>query len=105
MSNNQYSSLSEATQDLIKKGYSVNFRVNDDGKLTDNNELIEPSQVTLVEFHRFEGVTNPADSTILYAVKTDSGLKGTVIDSYGADGSEVTSAFMNKVEQKQYKNE
>lgn len=105
MNNNSYESLSEATAALNKKGFTVNFRVKENGKLTDNHVEIEPSQVKLIEFHRFEGMTNPADSTILYAVETDSGLKGVVVDSYGADGSEVTSAFMNKVQQDQYKRE
>ena len=41
----------------------------------------------------------PADSSILYAVQTRSVEKGIVTDSYGADGSEVTSEFINKVEQ------
>lgn len=49
-------------------------------------------------------MTNPADDSILYAVETSSGLKGTVVDSYGHDGSEVTSKFMNKVVQKQFDN-
>ncbi len=103
MNNNQYSSLSEATEDLKKKGYTANFRVNENGKLTNSKGAeFEPSQVRLEEFHRFEGDSNPADSSILYVVKTKSGLKGTVIDSYGADGSEITSTFMNNTDQKEY---
>ncbi len=102
MSNNQYGSLSEATEDLRKRGYTVNFWVTDNGKLTDSKTEFEPSQVRLEEFHRFEGVSNPADSSILYVVKTKSGLKGVVVDSYGADGSETTSTFMNNTNQKEY---
>lgn len=97
--NNQYDTLSEATVDLKKRGYTFNFQINENGKLTDNKNLeFDPSEVILEEFHRFEGMTNPADSTILYAVRTKSGMKGTVVDSYGADGSEITSDFMNKAQ-------
>jgi hypothetical protein len=99
-SNNKYDTLSDATEQLLKKGYNINFLVNNAGKLSDNKDLeFEPAEVILKEIHRFEGMTNPADNSILYAVKTRSGEKGIVIDSYGADGSEVTSDFMNKVEQ------
>lgn len=102
-SNNKYDTLADATAQLLKKGYNFNFQVNEAGKLSDNDALeFEPSQVILEEVHRFEGMTNPADSSILYAVKTKSGEKGIVIDSYGADGSEVTSEFMNKVDQAQF---
>jgi len=101
--NNKYDTLSDASENLIKRGYTYNFQVNEKGKLTDNNKLeFESSEVILEEFHRFEGMSNPADSSILYAVKTKSGIMGTVVDSYGADGSEITSDFMNKVEQRQY---
>jgi len=103
MSVNQYGNLSEASESLRKQGYTVNFRVNENEKLVDDKgHEFEASQVKLEAFHRFEGMTNPADSSILYAVKTKTGLKGTVVDSYGADGSEVTSNFMNKVDQEQF---
>jgi hypothetical protein len=98
--NNKYDTLTDATENLLKEGYTKNFQVSETGNLTDNKDLeFEPSEVILKEFHRFEGISNPADSSILYAVQTRSGEKGIVIDSYGADGSETTSDFMNKVEQ------
>jgi hypothetical protein len=97
MNNNNYNNLAEATEKLKDKGFSANFRVNDNKLLEDGEKhTFKPSEVELVEFHRFEGMTNPADSSILYAVKTSSGLKGIVVDSYGADGSEITSEFMNQ---------
>ncbi len=100
---NKYDTLADATSQLLEKGYNINFQVNSAGKLTDNKDLeFEPTEVILKEVHRFEGMTNPADSSILYAVATRSGEKGIVIDSYGAEGSEVTSDFMNKVEQQQF---
>lgn len=99
---NKYGTLSDATEHLLKKGYTYNFQISETGKLTDNKALeFDPDEVILKEVHRFEGISNPADSSILYAVQSRSGEKGIVIDSYGADGSEVTSDFMNKVEQQQ----
>ncbi|WP_372948538.1 phosphoribosylpyrophosphate synthetase [Mariniphaga sp.] len=99
--NNQYSTLSEAIEALKKEGYTTNFRVNDNGLLEANSEkTFGASEVKLAEFHRFEGMTDPGDSTILYALETSSGLKGTLADSYGADASELISEFMKKVERK-----
>lgn len=103
MNNNRYSTLAEATNDLRKRGFTHNFSVNKNGMLEEHKgKNYSASQVELVEFHRFDGMTNPSDDSILYAVKTHTGEKGTVIDSYGSDGSEVTSKFMNKVAQKQF---
>lgn len=97
----KYDTLAVATESLMKEGYDINFKVNKIGKLTNSKDLeFEPSEVILMEIHRFEGMSNPADNSILYAVKTRTGEKGIVIDSYGADGSKITSDFMNKVEQR-----
>jgi TPP-dependent trihydroxycyclohexane-1,2-dione (THcHDO) dehydratase len=101
--NNNYDTLVEAIEALKKQGYRHNFRINDKGMLvekTENGYIAE--EVELHEFHRFEGNTNPADMSIVYAVQTSSGEKGIVVDSYGVYGSEMTSKFMNKVSQKQF---
>lgn len=96
--NNQYSTLAEAIEELKKSGYSANFRVNENGMLeAANGQKFHASEVKMAEFHRFEGMTDPGDSSILYALETSSGLKGTLVDSYGADASEITSVFMKKV--------
>lgn len=101
--NNQYSTLVEAIENLKKQGYTHNYRVNEHGQLEENSkESFLASEVKLNEFHRFEGITNPADMSIVYAVETNSGHRGTVVDSYGVDGSEITSNFMNQVAQNQY---
>lgn len=104
MNNNRYNTLAEATTELKKRGFTANFKVDENEKLTDSEgNQFDPSDVTLIEFHRFEGISNPADSTIIYAVEAETGEKGTVVDSFGADASEVTSDFMNKVKQDQSK--
>jgi hypothetical protein len=102
--NNQYTTLVFALEDLSKKGFKGNFSVTNECLLDDGvGNLHSADEAKLLEFHRFEGETNPADSSILYVVKLKNGMKGTVVDSYGAQGSETTSEFMNNVKQKQFK--
>jgi hypothetical protein len=101
--NNQYNTLSEAIELLKKRGFTHNFRVSKEGELIESgNTTYEPVEVKLVEFHRFEGTSDPGDMSIVYALETSTGEKGTVVDSFGVDGSETISDFMNKVEQGQY---
>lgn len=103
MTNNSYNTLAEATQQLQKRGYTENFTIGRPGELrSQDGKAFKESDVTLDEFHRFEGMTNPSDSSIIYALSTKSGVKGTVIDAYGADGSEDLSEFLNAVKQNQY---
>ena len=101
---NRYDTLAEAIDSLKKEGYTVNFRIIENGIMIDNEKReFKPADVKLEEYHRFEGISNPDDSSILYAVETNSGLKGLVVDSYGATGSEAISEFMNRVKQEQFK--
>jgi hypothetical protein len=101
--NNQYNTLSEAVEHLKKRGFAHNLNISEEGRLVESGERsYDPSEVKLVEFHRFEGTSDPADMSIVYVLETNSGVKGTVVDSFGAEGTELISQFMNKVEQGQY---
>lgn len=102
--NNIYDTLVEATEKLKERGYTYDFQVKREGilEVIDSDQRFSPDEVELHEFHRFEGITNPEDMAIIYALETNTGLKGTIVDAYGADGSARVSGFLNQVEQKQH---
>lgn len=96
---NQYSHLAEATKDLNSRGYKQEFEVTDAGnKLLADGTKYDPEDVKIVEFHRFEGVSNPSDMSIVYALKTAGGEQGVIIDTYGVRGDSELSEFLLKVE-------
>ena len=98
--NNQYTTLSEGINQLKERGYTCNFEINNEGQLCEvDGKKYSPSEIELHEYHRFEGMSNPADSSILYALQTASGLKGLLVDAYGVDVSRLVSNFMNQVEE------
>ena len=101
--NNNYDTLVGAIESLKKLGYTHNFRVTQNGLLVESKgNSYTADEVELNELQRFEGLTNPSDTSILYAVQTNSGERGLVVDSYGVNGSEATSKFMNRVAQKYF---
>ena len=53
----------------------------------------------MVDFFRFEGQSDPADSAIMYVIETTDGLKGILIDAYGAYADEHVNKFMAEVEE------
>lgn len=102
--NNQYDTLVQALNELYQRGYIHNFRIDETGQMIENpKSRYSPSEVRLLEYHRFEGMTNPSDMSIVYAVETKNGIKGTVVDSYGAAGTDYVSAFMNLAQQNQFR--
>ena len=64
----------------------------------DNNRIYYPEDVTVVNFYRFEGISNPDDLAVLYAIETSDGRKGTLIDAYGRYACEEVGDFMIAVE-------
>jgi hypothetical protein len=67
------------------KGFTHSFRVVK-GKLIDNEtkNSFAPKQIHIVAEHRYEGMSNPDDMSILYVIKTSEGAKGTFLAAYGA---------------------
>ncbi|PQJ14240.1 MULTISPECIES: phosphoribosylpyrophosphate synthetase [Nonlabens] len=81
-----YDTVVEATQDLKDRGFSIDFDLVEDG--VHSKELKKEwkaGELEVVEFHRFEGMTNPGDNMILYAIETKDDQKGILLDAYGAD--------------------
>ena len=95
---NRYKNLVEATSDLTSKGYKHTFRIEEQGlSCLQNQKIYQPADIKLVEYHRFEGDSNPNDQSILFVIECLGGEKGIVISSYGAYFDLPLMAFMDKV--------
>lgn len=91
--------LEKCLNKLEADGYTDQYRV-EKGKLWDltNNKKYKPADVKAVNFYRFEGISNPDDMSILYAIETSDGRKGTMVDAYGLYSDDETGEFMNQVQ-------
>ncbi|MEW2921704.1 hypothetical protein AB1A65_09565 [Muricauda sp. ANG21] len=89
-------------KDYIKKyqkqGYDVNFRF-ENGKLiaSKSKNLYGPSEVRIVAEHRYEGMSNPSDMSILYVLETEKGEKGTFLMGYGPNTNMDAAEFFKAV--------
>jgi hypothetical protein len=92
--------LASCLNKLTLAGYTEDFKAGERGLLSLQHEKIyEPSQIQINDFYRFEGASDPADNSILYAIETDDGIKGTLVDAYGPYADSKVVAFMEEVEQ------
>ena len=81
----RYRTLLEAVSDLRSKGYTDEITLTENG-LCNMAGPLDPSSFTIDSFHRFEGPSDPADMSIVYAVSSQQhGLKGLLIGDYGAN--------------------
>ncbi|HEX8313805.1 MAG TPA: hypothetical protein VF609_02350 [Flavisolibacter sp.] len=93
------SSEEHLMDNLEKHGYNEQFRV-EDKKLVSltTSKSYDAKDVKAANFYRFEGITDPDDMSILYAIETSDGAKGTLMDAYGRYSDEDTGEFMKQVE-------
>lgn len=93
-------SLSEAIESVKKDGYTNNFMANEEGLINlDSSKTYGPHDVKISNFYRFEGESDPGDSSILYAIETKDGEKGILTDSYGAYSDTNVTEFIKEVEE------
>lgn len=82
-----YETLSQATDDLAKRGYTLDFNLTEEGLLCDGVQC-SIADFVIVEFYRFEGFSSPDDLAVVYALERADGGKGVLVTGYGisADG-------------------
>lgn len=61
------------------------------------NYSYAPDQVKISHFFRFEGESSSDDSAIMYAIETNDGEKGTLVDGYGTTADPETANFIRNV--------
>ncbi|MEJ1241858.1 phosphoribosylpyrophosphate synthetase [Chryseolinea sp. T2] len=92
-----YDSLIDALTDLKKRGYEHDFRKDPTCLYCFAYNLrFTPEQFTVDEVYRFEEDSNPDDNSVLYAVSSHTGMKGTVVDSFGMYAEQVTFEMARK---------
>jgi hypothetical protein len=70
-----------------------------DGFTTGNGKYYQPEDLTIVKTYRFEGESDPSDSSILYLMEAKDGLRGYSLDAYGAysNHDEKYDEFIRKI--------
>jgi hypothetical protein len=94
-----YDNLVDATNDLFKRGYTANLSLEGD-TIDDKAQDIHMGEDDFVidEFYRFEGQSNPSDTSIVYGISSPKfKLKGVLINAYGAYADNSESAIHAKL--------
>tara|TARA_R110002049_G_scaffold116110_1_gene268499 strand:+ start:66602 stop:66943 length:342 start_codon:yes stop_codon:yes gene_type:complete len=89
-------------KDYIKiyqeKGYASSFHIKN-GRLINNvtKKVYAPKGIFIVAEHRYEGMSDPSDMSILYVIETNQDEKGTFLMAYGPSADSETAEFFNKI--------
>lgn len=94
-----YETLVDATNDLLKRGYTANLSLEGD-VIEDKSRDIKMTadDFEIDEFYRFEGPSNPSDMSIVYAISSaKNNLKGVLVNAYGVYSNTSSSAIEAKL--------
>ena len=94
-----YSTLSEAISGLQQKGYTEDFNLASNCLECKGLDIrMTPEEFEVEELHRFEGDSNPDDSSIVYAISsTTFSVKGILVDAYGIYSEALTPELVQKL--------
>ncbi|NOT76398.1 MAG: phosphoribosylpyrophosphate synthetase [Cyclobacteriaceae bacterium] len=93
-----YATSSEAMKALKSKGYTADFNLHPEWLECPALDLkLKPEEFHVDEIHRFEGMNDPDDSEVLFAISSTTGAKGLLIDAYGAYSDSLSPEMIRKL--------
>lgn len=97
-----YSTMTEAVRSLKALGFEADFEYVDGAFRIVNSECAFGGQeLSIVEHHRFEGISDPDDMSVLYAVEASDGTRGTIVDAFGVYANPELGAALQKITMKE----
>ena len=96
MSSITYDTMTEAVKGLRQRGFTVDFNLLENCLVCHNNKF-DIEDFEIVEMHRFEGDTDPADESIVYAIQSLTGVKGILVNGYGISAEAMSTEMAQKL--------
>ncbi len=92
----QYASPSVAMEDLRKRGYTLDFNLDESG-IVCNAQRFGADDFEIHEVYRFEGASDPGDESVVYGIESKDGQKGVLVDGYGYSSTTRSEAIVKKL--------
>lgn len=76
--------LSAVLEKLRIKKRDNEFLMSPEGFTIGKGKFYQPEDLNIIKTYRFEGDSDPSDSSIIYVIEANDGLIGYSMDAYGA---------------------
>lgn len=94
---NHYSSLVDGLAKLKEDGYTKDFnQLEHELECKELKCTYKPQEFTIVKMFRFEGMSSTGDNSVLYAIETNDGQKGVLVDAYGVYADAISPEMVQK---------
>jgi len=95
----EMTTLSSILEKLRLKKMDNEFRWSNEGFSAGKGKFYQPEELTIIKTFRFEGESDPSDSSIIYIIEANDGLIGYSMDAYGvySDHDAAYDDFIRKI--------
>lgn len=81
-----------------ERGYTSNYHFENESLIdTETKYPYKPEEIFIVAQHRYEGMSDPEDLSILYIIETADQSKGTILLGYGPSGDLEAAEFFKDI--------
>jgi hypothetical protein len=91
-----YDTVSQAVNGLKERGYTLDFNLQENC-IECEGKKFNPKDFEIKEFYRFEGDSDPADESIVYAIESGSGVKGVLVNAFGVYSESLSDEMVRKL--------
>ena len=102
MTNTKMTTLSEVTNLLRDRGYTLEFNLKEHYlEFVENNLKLYPGEFIVDKHYRFEGSSDPGDEAIVYAISSEKhNIKGVLIDGYGISSEGMSKEMIKALDER-----
>jgi hypothetical protein len=80
------------------RGYRQEMAIKEGRLQVDGTDrTYRPDEVVVCDYWRYEGVSDPGDESVVYAIETADGTKGTLVDAYNVYADPSVGEFLRVV--------
>jgi hypothetical protein len=98
-----YASITEAITELRKQGFTLDFNL-EANRIKAGEVTLTADELEIVDLYRYEGQSDPADESAVYALASASGLKGILVTGYGSSTDAASAELLQQLHYKYLQN-
>jgi hypothetical protein len=91
-----YDTVTAAVAGLKQRGYTLDFNLSQNSLICQQDKF-EPEEFEITEVYRFEGNSDPADEAVVFAIESNKGHKGVLVNGYGPSSDEMSAEMAKKL--------
>lgn len=99
-----YATVTEAITKLKEQGFTLDLNLAEN-QFKAGEQTYPADEFEIVDLYRYEGPSDPADESIVYALSSPSGLKGILVTGYGSTTDEAAETTLKRLHYKYHQTE